>query len=195
MEEEQTKSGFLFRNLLRGLIFFVIIITIFLVTEDFLLDNFKADIDAIQDKPLLIYTIFFASEVLFGLVPPEFFMMVWILHKVTMGDYITSLIVLTILSYVAGIIGYFIGRDLSRTGFFKRISERYLEQYQKQLRKYGGYLVFVGAITPIPFSATCMLAGSVNIRFRIFVLICIARIFRFAFYGWLVWSFPNWFSF
>jgi membrane protein YqaA with SNARE-associated domain len=111
------------------------------------------------------------------------------------GDYITSLIVLTILSYVAGIIGYFIGRDLSRTGFFKRISERYLEQYQKQLRKYGGYLVFVGAITPIPFSATCMLAGSVNIRFRIFVLICIARIFRFAFYGWLVWSFPNWFSF
>jgi hypothetical protein len=91
MEEEQTKSGFLFRNLLRGLIFFVIIITIFLVTEDFLLDNFKADIDAIQDKPLLIYTIFFASEVLFGLVPPEFFMMVWILHKVTMGDYITML--------------------------------------------------------------------------------------------------------
>jgi membrane protein YqaA with SNARE-associated domain len=166
-----------------------------LVTEDFLLDNFKADIDAIHDKPLLIYTIFFASEVLFGLVPPEFFMMVWILHKVTMGDYITSLIVLTILSYVAGIIGYFIGSDLSRTGFFKRISERYLEQYQKQLRKYGGYLVFVGAITPIPFSATCMLAGSVNIRFRIFVLICIARIFRFAFYGWLVWSFPNWFSF
>jgi membrane protein YqaA with SNARE-associated domain len=195
MEEEQTKSGFLFRNLLRGLIFFVVIITVFLVGEDFLVDNFKSDIDAILDKPLLIYTIFFASEVLFGLVPPEFFMMVWILHKVAVSDYIISLVVLTVLSYVAGIIGYFIGRDLSRTKFLKRISERYLEQYQKQLKKYGGYLVFVGAITPIPFSATCMLAGSVNIRFRVFLLICIARIFRFAFYGWLVWAFPNWFSF
>ena len=195
MEEEQTKSRFLFKNLLRGIIFFAVIITVFLVTEDYLLDNFKSDIDAIQDKPLLIYSIFFASEVFFGLLPPEFFMMVWILHKVSMGEYIASLVVLTMLSYVAGIIGYFIGKNLSRTPFFKRISHRYLEQYQRELRLYGSYLVFVGAITPIPFSATCMLAGSVNIRFRLFILISITRIFRFAFYGWMVWSFPNWFSF
>jgi membrane protein YqaA with SNARE-associated domain len=74
------------------------------------------------------------------------------------------------------------------------MSEKYLEQYQDNLKRYGGYLVFVGAVTPVPFSATCMLAGSVDLPFKNFLLICITRIIRFAVYGWMVWSFPNWFS-
>jgi membrane protein YqaA with SNARE-associated domain len=39
-----------------------------------------------------------------------------------------------------------------------------------------------------------MLAGSVNFSFKTFLLICIARILRFAVYGWMVWSFPNFFN-
>ena len=55
-------------------------------------------------------------------------------------------------------------------------------------------LVVVGAVTPVPYSATCMLAGSVKYPFNTFLLICITRIIRFAFYGWMVWTFPAWFS-
>ena len=191
---EDTRSGFLFRNLLRGLIWFAVIITTYILLEDYLQENFQQNIEAIYDKPMVVFMVFFSSEIFFGLVPPEFFMMVWVLHKVPLSEYVTNLSVLTILSFSAGLIGYFVGKYFSRTPIFKRINEKYLQQYEAQLKRYGGYLVFVGAVTPVPFSATCMLAGSVEFPFKDFVLICITRVLRFAVYGWMVWSFPNLFS-
>jgi membrane protein YqaA with SNARE-associated domain len=191
---EETRSRFLFKNLLRGLVWFAVIITAFIMAEDYIQTTFEKDIEAIHDNPVAVYSVFFVSEVVFGLVPPEFFMMLWILHKVSVLQFAINLAVLTIISYIAGIIGYYIGKFFSKTPFYKKISERYLDQYQDSLKRYGGYLVFVGAVTPVPFSATCMLAGSVNLPFKNFLLICITRIIRFAAYGWMVWSFPNWFS-
>lgn len=193
-EEEETKSSFLLKNILRGLIWFAVIIVIFILAEDYIQTNFKNDIQVIHDKPVLLYMVFFTSEVVFGLIPPEFFMMVWILHGVTIPVYVVNLIILTLLSYVAGVIGYFIGRNFSKTAFYLKIQERYLMQYQGKLKRYGGFLVIVGATTPVPYSATCMLAGSINLDFRYFLLICITRIIRFSIYGWMVWSFPQWFA-
>jgi membrane protein DedA with SNARE-associated domain len=96
-------------------------------------------------------------------------MMVWILDKIEVSGFIINLSILTTISYGAGVLGYFIGKNFSKTPFYQnRIREKYLKQYEKNLKKFGGYLVFVGAVTPIPFSATCMLAGSVNMRFKIF---------------------------
>jgi membrane protein YqaA with SNARE-associated domain len=193
-QEPETKSRFLFRNLFKGLLWFAVIITTFILAEEYIHTTFQKDIEAIHNQPVIVYSVFFASEVIFGLIPPEFFMMLWILHGVTVMQYIISLTILTLISYGAGIIGYYIGKFFSKTSFYKRMSERYLEQYQDSLKRYGGYLVFVGAVTPVPFSATCMLAGSVDLPFKNFLLICITRIIRFAAYGYMVWSFPNWFS-
>jgi len=191
--QEETKSGFLFRNLLKGLLWFIVIITVFILVEDYIQDNFQSKIIALQNKPLLLYLSFFISEVVFGIIPPEFFMMVWILQKVSIPDYIISLSILTVISYISGVIGYYIGKNFSKTGVYKRLHEKVLYQYDHPLLKYGGYLVFVGAVSPLPFSAVCMLAGSVNFNYRNFLLICIARILRFAVYGYLVWSTPNFF--
>lgn len=192
-EQEESRSRFLIKNILRGLAWFAVIIFIFILAEDYIQTNFEKDIEAIHDKPVLLYMVFFTSEVVFGLIPPEFFMMVWILHGVTIPVFVVNLIILTVLSYVAGIIGYLIGRNLSKTPFYKRIEDRYLKEYSGNLKKYGGFLVIVGATTPVPYSATCMLAGSINLDFKYFLLICITRIIRFSVYGWMVWSFPNWF--
>lgn len=192
-EQEETRSGFLIKNILRGLAWFAVIITVFILAEDYIQTNFSKDIEAIHDKPVLLYMIFFTSEVVFGLIPPEFFMMVWILHGITVPGFILNLTILTLISYVAGIIGYLIGRNLSKTPFYKKIEERYLQEYQGKLKKYGGFLVIVGATTPVPYSATCMLAGSINLDFKYFLLITITRIVRFSVYGWMVWNFPNWF--
>ncbi|MFN3840820.1 MAG: YqaA family protein [Cyclobacteriaceae bacterium] len=194
MQQEDTKSGFLIKNLLRGLLWFAVIITVFILAEEYIQTTFHKDIEAIQDKPVILYLVFFASEVIFGLVPPEFFMLVWILHKVSLGQFIINLIILTVISYLSGIIGYLIGSNFSRTTFYKKMHVRYLMQYDTQLKRYGAFLVMVAAVTPIPYSATCMLAGSVNLPFKQFLLISILRIVRFAAYGYMVWSFPNWFS-
>ena len=193
-EEEETRSGFLFKNLAKGLLWFAVIITVFILLEDYIQDNFKSHVEELYDNLLLFYGIFTLSEIIFGLIPPEFFMYVYKLKNLPLYHYIIDLSALTIISYGAGILGYYIGRNFSKTEFFEKISTKYLSQYQNQLRKYGGYLIFVGAVTPVPFSAMCMLAGSVDFPARSFLLISITRVFRFALYGWMVWTFPDLFN-
>lgn len=193
-DNDNSKSRFLVKNLIRGIIWFLLIIVVYVLVEDFLQENFKHSIEDIQDRPLILFSVFFVSEVFFGVVPPEFFMLFWVLHKVTVSTYVVNLSVLTVLSFISGVIGYFVGRNFRKTMVYRKIRARFLRTYELQLRRYGGYLVFVGAVTPVPFSATCMLAGSVEFDFKDFILICLTRILRFAVYGWMVWSFPNWFS-
>ena len=192
MQEEETRSSFLWKNLLRGLIWFAVIITAYiLASED--IKVYQQEINDIGDRMPLLLGIFTVSEIVFGIIPPELFMLIW-QSKGILSEYVINLSYLTMISYGAGVIGYYIGHFFSKTNIYQRINERYLKQYDRQLKRFGIYIVLVGAVTPVPFSATCMLAGSVNIPIRDFLLICISRILRFAVYGWMVWSFPNWFS-
>jgi len=194
-EQEESHSSFLFRNLLKGLIGFAVIITVFILMEDYIQQNFKSHIDDIRANPGMLYGVFTISEIIFGLLPPELFMMIWILDNIDISGYIINLSILTIISYGAGVLGYYIGKNFSKTDFYQvQVREKYLKQYEKSLKKFGGYLVFVGAVTPLPFSAMCMLAGSVNMNLKNFLLICISRVIRFALYGWAVWTFPNLFN-
>ena len=194
-EEEETQSSFLLKNLVKGLVWLVVIIIAFILAEDFLQDNFTRQLQDIKDKPLILYSIFFGSEAVFGIIPPVLFMTTWkLLLNVSLAQYVSNLTILTIISFVAGVLGYFIGKFFSRTPLYKKIEYRYLRQYNKQLKKYGSFLVLVGALTPVPFSATCMLAGSVSIPFKQFLLVCSSRVLYFVLYGWIVWSFPNLFA-
>lgn len=195
MEEEETHSSFLFRNLFKGLLWFAVIITVFILMEEYIQDNFRSHIGDIRANPGILYGVYTLSEIVFGLLPPELFMMIWVLDNIDVTGYIINLSILTVISYGAGVLGYYIGKNFSKTDFYQnRIREKYLKQYERNLKKFGGYLVFVGAVTPVPFSAMCMLAGSINMNLRIFLIICISRVLRFGVYGWMVWSFPNWFN-
>lgn len=192
MQEEETKSSFLWKNLLRGLVWFAIILAAYIfASED--IKVYQKEINEVGDRLPLLLIIFTISEIVFGILPPELFMLIW-QSKGVLSEYVINLSYLTVISYAAGVIGFYIGRFFSKTMIYKRIHDRYLKQYDRQLHKYGLYLVLVGAVTPVPFSATCMLAGSVNTPLKSFLLICISRILRFAAYGWAVWAAPNYFS-
>ena len=192
MEQEESKSSFLLKNLFRGLVWFAIILTAYiLVSED--IKIYQEEINNVGDRLPLLLGIFTVSEIVFGILPPELFMLVW-QSKGVLSEYIINLSYLTVISYAAGILGFYIGRFFSKTKIYVRIHDRYLKQYDHKLKKYGLYLVLVGAVTPVPFSATCMLAGSVNTPLKDFLLVCISRIIRFAAYGWAVWAAPNYFT-
>jgi membrane protein YqaA with SNARE-associated domain len=191
-KQEETRSGFLWKNLLRGLLWFAVIITAYiLASKD--IKVYQEEINNIGDRMSLLLGIFTVSEIVFGIIPPELFMLIW-QSKGILSEYVVNLGYLTLISYAAGVLGYYIGRYFSRTMVYQRIHDRYLKQYDHQLKTYGIYLVLVGAITPVPFSATCMLAGSVDIPLRNFLIVCISRILRFAVYGWMVWRVPEYFA-
>lgn len=190
-EEEESKSSFLLKNLAKGLAWFVVILAAYILVKGEL-DFYKQEINQLGDNMPLLLSVFTVSEIVFGILPPEIFMLIW-QTKGILSEYIINLSILTLISYAAGVLGYFIGKFFSKTDLYKKIHAKYLQQYDKQLKRFGGYLVLVGAVTPVPFSATCMMAGSVNLNFKNFLLICISRIIRFAFYGYFVWSSPQWF--
>lgn len=195
MEEQETRSGFLLKNFIRGIVWLVIVVVAFVFAEEYIQDNFQRDIVHLQNRPLILYSIFFGSEVVFGLIPPVLFMTTWkLILRVDLYDYVLNLGIMTILSFIAGVIGFYVGRLFSKTKLYRRMEVRYLRQYNQQLKKYGSFLVIVGALTPIPFSATCMMAGSVNIPVKEFLWVCATRIFYFLIYGWIVWSFPTVFA-
>ncbi|QLH32834.1 MAG: hypothetical protein HWD62_10780 [Cyclobacteriaceae bacterium] len=134
-EEEETRSGFLLRNLIKGLLWFAVIITAFILLEGYIQENFESHIAEIRANPGILYGIYTLSEIVFGILPPELFMMIWILDKIDISGFIVNLSILTVISYGAGILGYYIGNKFSKTTFYQnRIREKYLKQYEKNLK-------------------------------------------------------------
>jgi len=186
-KEKKTRSGFLFKYLLRGLLGFVVILLFFVLIKDSEFIKSQDWLRALSDNPIGVYTVFTLSEVIFGLIPPEFFM-IWSLHHGITDNYVLNILFLACISYGAGAAGYYLGSFFSHTIIFKNFYKRYLVKYEDAFRKFSGFILFVGAVTPLPFSAMCMLVGTIKYPPSRFYLITLARILRFGILGYIVWQ-------
>ena len=163
---------------------------VFLVTGLILFNKFVYDInDGLQtitetfSKGGILIT-FFISETLLGLIPPEIFI-AW--SKKT-SDPILNLIILAILSYSGGIISYFIGRSASKIKSVKEYLEVKMAKHLKNTSKWGGFLILVGALLPLPFSISCMTAGMIKYPLKGVVIFGLFRFLRFAIYAWAIFK-------
>ena len=82
---------------------------------------------------------FFISETLLGLIPPEIFIG-W--SKKTANP-IFNVSVLATLSYLGGVISYFIGKDSTKIPSMKNYLEVKIAKNLKNIRKWGGFLILV----------------------------------------------------
>mgnify|MGYP005990235369 CR=1 FL=1 len=130
---------------------------------------------------------FFISETLLGLIPPEIFI-AW--TKKT-SDPITNLIILATLSYTGGLISYFIGKTALKIDSVKEYLEVKMAKNLKNTRKWGGILILVGALLPLPFSIACVAAGMIKYPFKNVVFYGLFRFGRFAVYAWAIFKVVN----
>lgn len=131
-----------------------------------------------------ILAIFFVSETLLGLIPPEIFI-AW--SKKT-DDPILNLVLLAILSYVGGIISFFIGKAILKMESVKNYMENKMSKHLKNTSKWGGFLIVVGALLPIPFSITCLAGGMIKYPLKGVLLFGSLRFVRFAIYGMAIFQ-------
>ncbi len=171
----------------RGILSLAILITAFILIKDSELVREADWLKAISGQEWLVYLVFTTSEIVFGLIPPELFM-IWSLHHGISDYYTINVLFLFLISYASGVIGYYIGSRFSKTSLFMRFYESYLKKYEGSFRRYSGFILFVGAVTPLPFSAMCMLVGALNYSSGKFYLVSLTRILRFAVYGYLIWQ-------
>ena len=127
---------------------------------------------------------FFISETLLGLIPPEIFIG-W--SKKT-ADPILNVSILATLSYVGGIITFFIGKATLKIRSVKNYLEVKMAKHLKNTSKWGGFLILIGALLPIPFSITCLTAGMIKYPLKGVVLFGLFRFGRFALYAWAIFS-------
>ena len=131
-----------------------------------------------------VLTTLFISETLLGLIPPEIFI-AW--SKKTATPF-ASLAILASLSYFGGLLSFFIGKTILKIASVKNYLEIKMAKYLKNTSKWGGFLILIGALLPVPFSITCMAAGMIKYPFKGVVLFGLFRFLRFALYAWAIFS-------
>ena len=158
----------------------------------YILFNHYVDIDSLEilqdlgDRVGLVYTIYFLSELILGIIPPEMFMM-WSLELAHGRDYLLDVTLLALISYAAGVVAYLFGLYFHRTVIYRYLRRRYLGKFEMYFYKFGGFLLIVAALTPLPYSGICMITGAVNYPKRSFFLLTLFRFVRFAVYGYIMY--------
>lgn len=134
-------------------------------------------------KTSLLIT-FFISETILGLIPPEIFI-AW--SKKTASPVI-NLSILATLSYFGGLTAYFIGKASLKIAAVKEYLEVKMAKHLKNTKKWGGFLILVGALLPLPFAISCLTAGMIKYPFKNVVVFGLFRFLRFALYAWAIFS-------
>jgi len=158
---------------------------IILVVGFILIEKYVIDLDTAFEKfsntfsAYSVFGSFLATESLLGLIPPELYI-IWASKSETPWMFLT---ILALTSYIGGINSYIIGFGISKLKKTKQYIEVKIGKHINDLRRWGGILIIVGALFPIPFSIVCMAAGIVKFRLDHFFLYGLFRIARFYLYG------------
>jgi len=131
-----------------------------------------------------VLAFFFTSEALLGLVPPEIFI-VWSGKMASPWLFLT---VLALLSYFGGLVSYYLGNLMTKKPAIHNYIEAKMAKQLKNSKKWGGFLIIVGALLPVPFSASCMAAGLIEFPFKKVMFFGTLRILRFYIYGVIIFN-------
>ena len=137
-----------------------------------------------QLNPYLVYLVFLSSETLLGLVPPDIFI-IWGKHFDNPYLIVTFL---ATLSYLGGIFSYKIGLLIRRIPRVNRYVEKIFKKNYRLIEKFGGAIIVVAALFPLPYSTISMIAGAVKYKYKTFLLFGLTRFLRFYLYAIVLYS-------
>ncbi len=135
-------------------------------------------------SPKIIYSVFLLSETFLGLVPPEMFI-AWA-SKLEIPW--LALFILATLSYIGGVISYFLGTRLFLIPSVKNHIENKIKKHIVNLRKWGGIFVFLGAVSPVPHSVVSLTSGLIGYNFKSYLLWSLFRYMRFIIYALIIFG-------
>ncbi len=90
-----------------------------------------------------------------------------------------ALVTVSAASIIGGNIGYLIGKFLGHREIILKRIRPYEKRGKFLMKRYGLWAVIIGAMTPIPFSAVCWIAGMLEMKYSHFMAGVIWRIPRF----------------
>ena len=183
----EEKRKFLITNISKGLGILAVFLGALFVFRHYGGLDYLSWLEPIYSRPGLVYTIFGTSEVFFGLIMPEIFM-AWALNQGGAQTYMLIVGLLMTISFSAGCVNYGIGRWTRSHAKIRLFILKRLTKTSRTFAKFGGFLIIVAAMTPLPYGAVCLFAGSVRYDFKKFLWYNLFRLVRFTIYGFTVWK-------
>jgi membrane protein YqaA with SNARE-associated domain len=176
---------FIGQNSLRLLIAMIILGAAVYLFNRYVLDVSAATayITEHYNKPIVLGT-FLLSESTLGLLAPELYI-TWVS---SLDFKWLWLLLLAMISYGGGVGAYFIGTRLYlMPRIHSWVDVKFAKQFA-QIKKFGGLLIVVAALTPLPFSPICIISGIIKFPLNRFLLLTLTRFARFAIYGSLIFG-------
>jgi membrane protein YqaA with SNARE-associated domain len=173
--------GYMWKTALKIIGIYLLIMVPAVLAGKYLID-FNAIFIFITERfpDLLVFAVFFVSESFLGMIPPDLFV-IW---ATKFESPLLIMIALGVLSYIGGIISYFIGSWLLKSKRIKAYSERVLDKYINLVRKWGGAFIIISALFPFsPFSLVVIAVSLFKYPFRLYLLFGLSRIIRFIVQG------------
>ena len=164
--------------------FMIVIFVLLLMAVNFFIIDINLLINNILEtySPKIVILCFLISESILGLIPPEIF----ILWSAKSGSPFLFLFALATVSYIGGVVSYFIGMRISLMPAVSKHVERKIKQHIINLRKWGGLFIVLGAISPIPHSIVSIGSGLIDYKFKYYLLWSLFRYLRFVIYYLLI---------
>ncbi len=163
----------------------LIVVGLLLIVHFFVLPVPEALDMAVESLPNAgVLAFFYLSETALGLIPPELFI-AWAGETSTP---ILNLSLIALFSYLGGLTSYFIGRRALRIPSLHDYLEVKMAKQLIMARKWGGILIAVGAMLPLPFSMASLVAGLLRYPVKSWLLVGLLRFVRFAIYGTAIFS-------
>ncbi|PXY01871.1 short-chain dehydrogenase [Marinifilum breve] len=168
--------NFIITNLKKAILPLLLIVGLLFFLEYYVLDFENLFYTTTKDLPTIgLLSVFFVSESFLGLIPPELFI-AWVK---TLPSPIVYLSILALLSYLGGCVSYAIGRLVLRIPSLKNWIEVKIGKHIQNIRKWGGFLIIVGALLPIPFSIVSIASGIIRFSFKKYLFYGLFRFLRF----------------
>lgn len=186
LEDPELKQIFR-KHFWRGLVFLVILaLIIFLLALSFepqirSVANWLAEHFGFWGLALTV----FISDMIISPLPPDaalFFIGQSSMHT----QWFIWVPLLGAVSSAAGIGGWMIGRWLQHLKFFRKIVATFSREHRGSIKRFGFWMVVIGALTPLPFSLTCWLSGIFKLPLKTFFIAALARVPRFVIYYWAI---------
>ena len=163
------------------LIFILIILLLAFIFEDSI-NTFAATLNHRFGFLGLMAVVFFA-DVIVSPIPPD--IALFFVGRSSMHNQWHLLVpLLGLTSTVAGIVGWWLGKKLKHLKIFQKMVNYFGRDYIKDAKRFGFWVVVIGALTPVPFSLTCWFAGIFKMPFFTFLKAASVRIPRFVVYYW-----------
>ncbi len=127
----------------------------------------------------------FIADLIISPVPPD--AALFFIGKSEMHQYWWIWVpLLGMVSTLAGVCGWLIGKRLQHIRMFRKLIYSFKREHKGSVKKFGFWMVVIGALTPLPFSLTCWLAGIFKLPIKTFVVAALVRVPRFVLYYWAI---------